>query len=102
MMDIMDRPMPVNIEVFTRLKFPEIKDEYIDFLVTWRDTVLSKMPFTGWSLVMDFSIKKVLINAAQEYSNYLNLWADERELYINGGGNSVSDENIFDDGIYRD
>ncbi len=101
-MDIMDTPMPVGIDVFTKLKFPNIRKKQIDFLISWRDTVLSKMPFTGWNSVMEFEEKKILIHAAQMYSSYLEVWADERELALNGGGKHVSDDKNFDDGNYRD
>jgi len=101
-MDIMDTPMPVGIDVYTKLKFPSINKKQIDFLISWRDTVLSKMPFTGWNSVMEFEDKKTLITAAQMYSNYLESWADERELALNGGGAHISDDKNFDDGNYRD
>lgn len=101
-MDIMNTTMPVGIDVFTKLKFPNIGKKKIDFLISWRDTILSKMPFTGWNSVMEFDDKKTLITAAQMYSNYLETWADERELALNGGGKHISDDKNFDDGNYRD
>jgi len=100
-MDIMDTPMPVGIDIFVKLKFPDIEKDKIKFLISWRDTVLSKMPFTGWNSVMEFDDKKTLITAAQMYSNYLEIWADERELSLCGGGRHISDDNKFDDGNDR-
>ena len=100
-MDIMDTPMPVGIDIFVKLKFPDIEKDKIKFLISWRDTVLSKTPFTGWNSVMEFTDKRTLITAAQMYSNYLEIWADERELSLSGGGRHISDDNKFDDGNDR-
>ena len=93
----MDRNSPVGIDVFIKVRHPYINIDVIDFLVKWRNCVISNIPFTGWAKIQESEYRKILISLAQQYSTYLVDWADDQEgnIHYNSRPSHRSDVNPY-------
>tara|TARA_Y100000590_G_scaffold462785_1_gene627814 strand:+ start:387 stop:701 length:315 start_codon:yes stop_codon:yes gene_type:complete len=100
-MDIIDTRYPVSVEVFFKLKHPNIEQPILDFLIDWRNAVGQGLPFNGWGTITDNDRKKKIVSYAHDYSNYLIEWADDKdEDFLNNEGHRA--EQVSDDATHLD